>query len=274
MGSVRSGKDRDEILLERLRDALLSQDRASVEEVKQIVESKEELSKRINPIIAAHIEEIRTNFPDAYVEVVQRLVDQRIRQQQDELMNILYPRLGLMIRKYIANEFRLLRERIDEVKRNSISSLRFWDRKSADELIVELSPSIVEEVYIISHESGLLLGSASSGKTADKDMIAGMLTAIKAFVVDAFNRTDEELRGIQYGNYEIMVHNFFNYYIALAIAGTISEQDRDDLAEKILEFARQELNYNLQEPEPAFYVHLQKQLETYFITPPKAVSHD
>jgi hypothetical protein len=274
MGSERSAEERDEILLERLREALLSKDRASVAQVKHIVENKEELSKRINPIIATHLEEIRTNFPDAYVEVVQRLVDQRMRQQQDELINILYPRLGIMIRKYIANYFRLLRERLDQIQHDSISFLRFWERKSSDELIVALSPSIVEEVYIISHESGLLLGSASSGKTADKDMIAGMLTAIRAFVVDAFNRTDEELRGIQYGNYEIMVHNFFNYYIALAIAGTISEQDRDDLAEKILEFAQQELNYNLQDADPAVSAHLQKQLNTYFLKPSKTLLHD
>lgn len=263
MGSA--GPSQDSILLERLRDALLSKDRESVAQVKHIVESKEELSKRINPIIASHMKELEENFPDAYVEVVQRIVDQRMRQKQDELINILYPRLGILIRKYIANEFRLLRERLDQ----SMSSMRFWQRKSTDQLIIELNPSIVEEVYVISHESGLLLGSASSVETADKDMIAGMLTAIKAFVEDAFKRTDEELRGIRYGNYEIMVHNFFNYYIALAIAGTISEQERDELAEKILEFASRELNHDLQQPEPAFYSRIRNQLEIYFIKPYK-----
>lgn len=269
MGSV--GSSQDNILLERLRDALLSKDRESVAKVKHIVESKEELSKRINPIIASHMQELEENFPDAYVEVVQRIVDQRMHQKQDELINILYPRLGMLIRKYIANEFRLLGERLDEMKRNSLSSMRFWQQKSNEELIIELNPSIVEEVYIISHESGLLLGSASSAETVDKDMIAGMLTAIKAFVEDAFKRTDEQLRGIRYGNYEIMVHNFFNYYIALAIAGTISEQERDELAEKILAFAARELNHDLQQPEPAFYAHMQNQLETYFIKPYKAM---
>ncbi len=269
MGTAESRQD--EILLDRLRDALLSKDRESVAEVKHIVESKEELSKRINPIIAAHMKELEENFPNAYVEVVQRIFDQRMQQKQDELINILYPRLGLLIRKYINNEFRLLRERIDQVRRDSFSYLRFWERKTADEIIIDLRPSIVEEVYIISHESGLLLGSASSIQTADKDMIAGMLTAIKAFVEDAFKRTDEELRGIQYGSYEIMVHNFFNYYIALAIAGTISEQERDELAEKILVFAARELNHDLQQPEPAFYARMQKELDAYFIKPYKAL---
>ena len=267
----KAGSTSDNILLDRLRDALLHNDRESVAEIRHIVESREELSKRINPIIEAHMKELEENFPDAYVEVVQKIVDRRMRQKQDELINILYPRLGLLIRKYINNEFRLLRERIDQVRRDSFSFLRFWKRKTADEIIIDLRPSIVEEVYIISHESGLLLGSASSTETADKDMIAGMLTAIKAFVEDAFKRTDEELRGIQYGSYEIMIHNFFNYYIALAIAGTISEQERDELAEKILAFAARELNHDLQQPEPAFYARMQKELNAYFITPYKAL---
>ena len=139
---------------------------------------------------------------------------------------------------------------------------------------MELSPFKVEEVYVISHESGLLLGSASSSNTADKDMIAGMLTAIKAFVEDAFHRSDEELRGIQYREYEILIHNFFNYYIALAIAGTSSEEDKDHLAKRILEFASKELNQNLSEPNAQLHGHLQQQLKSYFMKPVKKALND
>ena len=195
-----------------------------------------------------------------------------MRQKQDELINIIYPRLGQMIRKYITNEFRLLRERIDQqIKRSPFSFLYRNRFKSTDEIIADLHPFTVEEVYVISHDSGLLIGSASTALTVDKDMIAGMLTAIKAFVEDAFQRTDEELRGIQYGSYEIMVHNFFNYYIALALSGTISEVERNLLAERILEFASKELQYDLQESNPQFYAHLQNQLAVYFIQNKKTI---
>lgn len=265
-----SGATQDRLLLKQLREALLHEDRAAIADIRRILDSREELSERIDPIIEQHLQTLEENFPDAYVRVVQKIVDKRLHQKQDELINIIYPRLGLMIRKYITNEFRLLRERLDQRMRRSPLSFLWKNRKkTSDEIIADLRPSIVEEVYIISHESGLLLGSASSAETADKDMIAGMLTAIKAFVEDAFKRTDEELRGIQYGNYEIIVHNFFNYYIAVAIAGTISEKERDELAEKMLTFATRELNLDLQEPDPVFYSRIKKQLEAYFITPYK-----
>lgn len=260
--------DRDQQLLQQLRDLLLIEDRKAIAEIQQVIGTRKDLAQRVDPIIEGHLQELQENFPDAYIRVVQKIVDQRMVQKQDELINIIYPRLGLMIKKFIAHEMRVLREKIDTQLRRS--PLKFMSRnrnKSTDEIILELSKSKVEEVYVVSHESGLLLGSASSSQTADKDMIAGMLTAIKSFVEDAFKRTDEELSAIQYGSYEIMIQNFFNYYIALAINGTVSEQERAQLMDQMLNFAKNELQGDLQEPEAAFYAKIQKGLHDTFITP-------
>ncbi len=262
--------NKEKILLEKLRAALLSEDRKSIAEVRQILESSEELAKRIDPIIENHLDELKEHFPDSYIRITQKLIDQRLKRSQQELVNILYPRLGLMMKSYIADQFKLMRERIDQqIRRSPLSFIMRNRNKTTDEIMMDLSPFKVEEVYVISHESGLLLGSASSSNTADKDMIAGMLTAIKSFVEDAFQRSDEELRGVQYREYEIMIHNFFNYYIALAIAGTSSESDRDHLANRILEFASKELNHDLSEPDAHLHGHLQKELTRYFMQPAK-----
>ncbi|MEL6656335.1 MAG: cell envelope biogenesis protein OmpA [Bacteroidota bacterium] len=268
MGTSTTAKDK--YLLERLREALLHDDRQELAELRHILNTREKLEERINPIIEEHLLELEQNFPDTYLQVVQKVIDRRLQQKQDELINIIYPRLGIMVRKYISDEIRMWMERLQENIRRTSHSVFWWRRrKSAAEIIIDNSRSIVEEVYVISHESGLLLGSASSVETVDKDMIAGMLTAIKAFVEDAFKRTDEELQGIRYGAYEIIIYNFFNYYIAIAAAGSISEQERDELADKILEFAAKELNHDLQEPDPIFYAKIKRQLEAYFIAPYK-----
>ena len=268
MGTSTTAKDK--YLLEQLREALLHDDRQELAELRHILNTRKELEERVNPIIEEHLLELEQNFPDTYIQVVQKVVDRRLKQKQDELINIIYPRLGIMVRKYISDEIRMWMERLQENIRRTSNSVFWWKRrKSAAEIIIDSSRSKVEEVYVISHESGLLLGSASSVETVDKDMIAGMLTAIKAFVEDAFKRTDEELQGIRYGAYEIIIHNFFNYYIAIAAAGSISEQERDELADKILEFAANELNHDLQEPDPVFYARIKRQLEVYFIAPYK-----
>jgi hypothetical protein len=268
-----SGYKTDEELLADLRELLLHEDREALAELRQVIEERPRLAERVDPIIEGHIRELEANFPDAYFSVVEKIIDQRLRQKQEEIINIITPRLGLMIRNYINAEFRKLRERIDQqVQRSPLSVFSRRGRKTADEIIVEAQPFTVEEVYVVSHESGLLLGSASSGKTADIDMIAGMLTAIKSFVEDAFRRTDEELSAIQYGNYQILVHNFYNYYIALAVSGVLSEAARDQLTHNILTFAERELNYDLQEPDPKLHALLKDRLEHYFITKAKKAS--
>lgn len=257
---------KDELLLEQLRELLLQKDRQAMAEVRQLLDSREELSKRVDPIIESHLELLKENFPDNYLRITQKIIDARLKESEAELANILYPRLGKMVNNYIADQFRLLREKIDnQIKRSPFSFLWRSKNKTADEIIVNLNPFKIEEIYVVSHESGLLLGSASASQAADKDMVAGMLTAIKAFVEDAFNRSNEELRGIRYRNYEILVHNFFNYYIAIAIVGTISESDRQELSQRILSFATHELNTDLTEPDPHFYAHLQRELTSHFM---------
>lgn len=268
------GPKGERFLLEKLREALLSEDRKALAEIKALLQSEPQLAALIDPIIERHLAELKQHFPDAYIQVIERLIDNRLRDQQEELINIIYPRLGIMIKRYIADEMRVLVERVDKMRKSSFSFLRRKRGKTKEELLVELLPYNVHEAYVISHESGLLLGSASASETADKDMIAGMLTAIKSFVEDAFRRTDEQLRGIQYGNYEIIVQNFFNYYIALAIEGAVGEADRDELSDRMLAFAAAELQGSLREPDAIFYAQLQEGLYNTFIRPSKTNPHD
>jgi hypothetical protein len=65
-----------------------------------------------------------------------------------------------------------------------------------------------------------------------------MLTAIKAFVEDAFQRTEEDLEMIQYGTYKIVVENFPSYYFAAAIKGSISTSEAGKLRGEIIDFIK------------------------------------
>lgn len=272
MGMKPLSDNSDQKLLDQVRAILLRDDRQELHELRRILDERAALAERIDPIVEAHLDELRANFPDSYHRVIDKIIEVKLRHSQDELINIIYPKLGKLIRQYINNEFRKLRERLDRQIRRS--PLAFLSRGGSAEIIADLAESQIEEVYVISHESGLLLGSASASVTVDKDMIAGMLTAIKVFVEDAFQRTDEELRGIQYGGYEILIHNFYNYYIAVAVSGNLSEEERDDLTNRLLDFAEKELNRDLREPEAPFYHYIQQQLTTYFIEPFQKPSND
>ena len=259
--------DQDKKLLDQLQDILLRQDRERLREIEAILGEEERLSEKVSPIVEKHLDFLKENFPVEFRRAVEKIVDRRIKQSQEALINIIYPRLGRMIQKYIAHQFQLLKEKIEEQLRQSWFgrlSARLRGVKESDFVVSQLDQPQIEDSYIIKKESGLLIGSASLMETVDKELIGGMLTAIKAFVEDAFQRGEEELEMIQYGTYQIMVQNYYNYYIALAVSGSLSTNQREQLSESMLKFAERELSKEFKEGDGASNLKLKRKLEKYF----------
>lgn len=260
----------EEYLLEQLREIILREDREELEQLKNILENPQLLSEHITPIIEQNLEFFKQNFPREFELAVERIFELKMKRSQSEIINVIYPKLGKLIKKYIAHEFQMLKERVDrQLKKSLIGRIRAWFKPAPkpEEILANLSRSSVDEIYIIQRDSGLLIASASAKEMIDKELIAGMLTAIKAFVEDAFKRGEEELEMIQYGTYQILIQNFYDFYIALAIDGTMSFDQRKKLSERILDFADKELNKDLSDVDPYFRHELKVNLTNQFIYP-------
>lgn len=89
-------------------------------------------------------------------------------------------------------------------------------------MLSEIDAHKINEVFAIQKGSGILLGSYSYNATVDKEMISGMLTAIKSFVEDAFQGGNQNLEAIAYELYSIHIQKFHSYYVASVISGTYS----------------------------------------------------
>ena len=178
--------------MEKIRTILLRKDRAELETLRHILDTREELSPRVIPIIEQELEIFKEKFPKEFEHVIHKLVDRRIKESQDAILDVMYPLVGKMVQKYVNQQFQLLRDRIDnQVGRSGILSRLFNKAKGIKESDVQLSSLqniSIEEVYVIQKNSGLLLGSASRKETVDPDSVAGMLTAIKLFVEDALTK--------------------------------------------------------------------------------------
>ncbi len=256
--------------LDRLREILLSEDREALQRIEQILENREALSERVSPIVEEHLEFLRQNFPKEFREVVDRQIDVKLKDSQDEILNVIYPVLGRMIRKYITHQFQMLKENIDRQIKKTFSRQGifgiFRRRKSSEEILSEADPMHIEEVYLIQRDSGLLLGIASQQQTMDQDAVAGMFTAIKAFVEDAFRREQEELASIEYENYKIFIQNFPAYYLAVAISGSVSAKEKDQLASRLLRFAEEEVLQLPSEVTDTVRTGFSQKLEHWFFT--------
>lgn len=232
-------------MLQRLRGILLEADRKEIEAIKATLYEEEKLAERVNPILEKRIERIKSNFEQELGTQVNQRIEIKLEASKEQLLNVIYPVLGQMIRKFVTYQFQLLKDSIDAQLNQVFSSRgllgqlrsRLFGIKSSDMVLRDLDKPMIQEVYVIQRDSELLLGSYSREQMIDKDMVAGMLTAIKSFVEDAFQREKEELERIEYGNYIILIQNFFSYYIAVALTGSLSSSERAHIVEHLAAFA-------------------------------------
>jgi hypothetical protein len=236
----------DQQALERLKSILLRQDREALEEIRDILNDKEKLSKKVKPIILDQFEFFKDNFSREYEEIINELIDKKLKQSESDLLDIIYPSLGKMISKYVTLQMTTLKESIENSVKSKFSFTRsvtsfFTGVKESDLILKDAATSDIEEVYVIQKDSGLLLASASNQDSMDKDVVAGMLTAIKSFVEDAFNKTAQDLETIEYGSYKIVIRSYYSFYIAVAISGALSTSEREILSDKIDAFAAKEM---------------------------------
>ena len=239
--------------LQLLRDILLTDDRLVADAITQRVdtitktfEERERLSEKIDPIIEEKLKEFIKDIPTTLGPTITQTLKEQIANSQDQVVEALYPIMGKMIKRYIASEIAKLSEDINKKVNNTFSlvSLKrkltstFTGAKEGDLMLSELDKPKVNEIFAIQKGSGILLGNYSLSNTVDKDMISGMLTAIKSFVEDAFQGGDQSLESIQYELYSIHVQNFHSYYIAVVISGNYTKSYESILENKLYKVSR------------------------------------
>lgn len=242
--------------LDILKEILLTDDREFIERItkriavlEQTLHEQEKLSEKVSPIVLEKLKIFSDNIPENLGPEIVESIKQQIETSKDEVVEALYPILGKMIKKYISQEMKVLSEKVNNAARNTFSFAGLKRKLKAkatgveeNELILrDLASAQIEQVFLIEKDSGLLLGSFSKKETVDQDMISGMLTAIKAFVEDAFKEGGRDLQSIEYDSYEIHLQNFHKYYIATALDGTFTENAESDLESYNLDVS-QEIN--------------------------------
>lgn len=265
----------EELHLQRIKEILLKEDRVELSRLRNMLENEEEFNSIISPYIERHIEELKNNFPDQYKELVSKIFEEKLINSREEIVDMLSPSMGILIKKFISLQFEKLKEGIDNQVKTTFS-VKSWGTKikssifgvkESDLILNNLDKYEIQEVYLVQRDSGLLYGSASKSINIDKDVIAGMLTAIKSFAEDAFQQKAQELDMIEYGHYKILMQNFKTYYIALALTGSLSAADKDQLSNNVLSFADKYLNKRITNIDQDILDEYSEKLKAHFINP-------
>ena len=75
--------------LEQLRAILLKEDRSKLEVIRDRLDSAEEFSNRVSPIIEERLEFFKAEFPNEFRIVIQGFIDERIESSQEEILNVI-----------------------------------------------------------------------------------------------------------------------------------------------------------------------------------------
>lgn len=234
-----------------IKDILLTDEReftSSIEKKIKILESvvneKRQLSTKVDPIIDDKLKEFIKEIPDTLGPTITKALKKEIANSQDAVVEALFPIIGKMIKRYVQHEMKLLSERVNNQVNKTFSFKGFFRKakskasgvNESDLIIQEQTNAKIEQLIIIEKGSGLVLAEFSKNKMADEDMVAGMLTAIKSFVEDAFIKENQNLQYIEYDHYHIHLQNFSSFYMAVVISGAYNIIFKDKLEDEILEF--------------------------------------
>jgi hypothetical protein len=236
----------DNLLLEQLRELLLENDRQEQESLRQALEKlREELHQtdpRMSELMDEKINQLLLDFQGKHAGIILNAIDTKLKESKDEIVEVLYPIMGKLIQKYIAEEIKALARQIDERLNRIFSYKTLWRRirgeKISEQLIIDTMAPVVQEAYIVYKDSGLLIASFSRKQNPDQDMVAGMFTAIKQFAETAFQLNSyQELEAIEYDNFTIIIQNSYRFYTALAVSGIVSESVEKKLRTGMAEFS-------------------------------------
>lgn len=164
-------------------------------------------------------------------------------------INALFPIIGKVVRKYIAEALADFIQKTSSVLENSFSPRALkWRLQSmttgvpfADLVLKNTYAYYIDEVMLIERHSGLLLAHVGRSANKDPDAISALLTALSDFAKDAFdaeNLESEGLSAIKVGSNDFWLIKSADVIMALLIRGSAPAALRADLEQILSDILR------------------------------------
>ena len=225
-----------EATLESLREIILGQDRQQIAGIETELEQLEQ----------------RVTDPDKLIAIItpvmSHAIRRTIRDSREAMIEALYPIVGTLVMRAVAEAIRDLAQSVDAQMRTSLDFSTLWRRfqarvggvKASELTLRDALPFQVSELFLIHREKGVLLLhlSSSPDTSPDSDLISSMLTAIRDFVQDSFGQGKTgQLNEIQYGEQSILLETATHVYLAAVVEGVTPSGFRATMRERVVEIS-------------------------------------
>jgi len=231
--------------LERVRELLIGDERARLEELRRRLDDPERQSETVARALPRAISR-RTAEDDALgralAPTIEAALQSSVRKNPQAIASALFPVIGPAIRKSIANALASMVERLNRTLEEALSprGLRWrlealrTQRPFAEVVLLHTLVFRVEQVLLVHRETGLLLAQAVARDVRAKDgvLVSGMLTAIQDFVRDSFEpgRSDAPNQ-LRVGDVTVLVSDGPRAVLAAVVRGVPPPELPDRLDE-------------------------------------------
>ncbi|MEG4624077.1 OmpA family protein [Microcoleus sp. w1-18aA5] len=194
-------------------------------------ENRQSMGVAISPALTVGISHRMSESPDeiamAIAPEMAAAIKQQIHLKREAMSDALYPIIGSTILKYIAEMMREINEKLEaSLSPEGISrkiKAKLQGISEAELLMKETTPLSVKAVFLIQTQSGLVISAVqkSEREQLESEMVAGMLTAIRAFVNDCISQSGNiaEIDAIEYGTSKIVLEVAGSCYLAVVMQG-------------------------------------------------------
>jgi outer membrane protein OmpA-like peptidoglycan-associated protein len=190
--------------LEALRSLILEEDRAAIAKLQQKFDDPRQFAEAVSSVLAdaftlagARDEQLAK----ALAPILELATQASIRKNPGTLVGILYPLMGSVVRKSIAESLDGTLQRLNQAFKHSFSwqGLR-WRLEAlrsgssfSDVVLKHTVQFRVEHVFLIHRKTGLLIEHVAAPEVTAQDpqLVSGMLSAIQDFVRDSFEGTNK-----------------------------------------------------------------------------------
>ena len=161
----------------------------------------------------------------AMAPLVVNTIKTELKNSQDELVDIIYPITGRMVRAFVASEIKKLSESVNNSIDRNPAMLRLRSvisgRPVSDLAIADSQRLTVTEIFLIRRGSGELLAHWPSTQTlSNADIhVSGMLAAINDIAATAFDDEGGSFRSFAYEGYNVHMRDSPVYLLAAKCAG-------------------------------------------------------
>ena len=187
--------------------------------------AKDILAEHIADILSKSYKHDSKDLTQALKDVLAQSISKEIEDNKDKMIDALYPILGGMVSRYVANTIVEIRENIDK-KIDEGLSLKKLERKikskltgvSESELILqEETRAKIRAIFVIQKDTGLLIAESSwqNDEFEDPHIVASMASAIKDFIEDWIktNQEDTKVQLVSYGNATLYIESAGSVYL-------------------------------------------------------------